>query len=741
MRIVTEITNTPGLKYTFIGKDSTGVSFYNEEVNIEYLEKRKKMQDVIDGKDKKNINKYIDYQVPKIIEENTFYKTGDKFNINVDQKNRTINLINESTGEQKTFKTKYFPSKVRVDKDVLFYDDYRDEVTPYDTISINLNTEAVIGTRTSELVTSGDTGLGVPSLDIRMGIVQPEPLIISQDLASKTFIFNVRGSELQSQFTFFPVLTSTVSLNDLKILRNNFLGLTDKYPALIKYDNSIFLRTVNRSKIDNLKDSFIGSTVPTIEDTSVNISQNYDPSNSSWAHTFSEGYVMDTRISSTSLNDTSNNWELRIGKGAQIYSFIKEGVGELIAPQFTRGESIWNDEVFQSATVDITRDPNRHYHSSGIYIYSGFMDNIRDKDPSIRHPWYTPRLATQIDEGNRSYYSMNWMQPTADTSTWRITGDDAYKCYMLNLTKYKDLGDGVIEVTIGHYNFGPDTYGWNPMPFGATRTTSLPYPFWANTDQSTYTPVTAYFGDDPNVVKETQTTGGWTVFCSDSAGNDSSMGYVFGLDDDLPGGVPYSFPSLVRSGYLQYKPDEIPEGLSDNEWRNAIVINTIRRYDITTRNGIWSRVYFVFGNNRDNVRQKILNRDLTNETSLQIMNNPESESSLIGYKLSLTNSNFNIEKSNDPDFYLYEQLINKGMPLFEVVMNDGTKFVTWDPYTSGTTKMYSGAVQVINLLGFCLTTDDATGPYTYDTLDSIFSDYSSYYDGNGQSLSTRLPLN
>jgi len=739
MRTVTEITNNPGLKYTFIGTDSTGVAFYNEEVNIEFYKQREALQSKIDNDEKTIIERRIDYKLPDTIQENTFFNINDSYDITVDLKYKNLKVTNENTREVKVFNTRGTPKNIKLNKAVLTYDDVIDEASPYINYTVDINTESVIGKRYIEQISSGDSSVDFPSLNFNIPTTTPATFNLSSQYAPVRFNINIDGQLYNGQKTFFPLISSEVTLKDFKPHRVNYVNFESKAPAIVNYNNDIYLRTVNKSKIDNLKDSFIGSTVPTIEDTSVNISQNYDPSNSSWAHTFSEGYVMDTRISSTSLNDTSNNWELRIGKGAQIYSFIKEGVGELIAPQFTMGESIWNDEVFQSATVDITRDPNRHYHSSGIYIYSGFNNNSRDKDPSIREPWYTPRLATQIDEGNRSYYSMNWMQPTADTSTWRITGDDAYKCYMLNLTKYKDLGDGVIEVTIGHYNFGPDTYGWNPMPFGATRTTSLPYPFWANTDQSTYTPVTAYFGDDPNVVKETQTTGGWTVFCSDSAGNDSSMGYVFGLDDDLPGGVPYSFPSLVRSGYLQYKPDEIPEGLSDNEWRNAIVINTIRRYDITTRNGIWSRVYFVFGNNRDNVRQKILNRDLTNETSLQIMNNPESESSLIGYKLSLTNSNFNIEKSNDPDFYLYEQLINKGMPLFEVVMNDGTKFVTWDPYTSGTTKMYSGAVQVINLLGFCLTTDDATGPYTYNTLDSIFTNsYSQYYKSGDESLSVRI---
>ena len=722
MRTVTEITNNPGLKYTFIGKDSTGVAFYNEEVNIEYLEKRKKMQDIIDGKDKKNINKKINYQVPEAIEENTFYKTGDKFKINVDQRNRTINLLNERTSELKTIKTKYFPIKVRVHNEILFYDDYIDEVTEYETISYNLNTESVIGKKISGHVTNGDTGLGVPSLDIRIGIIQPEPLIISQDLASKTFILNVYGEQLETQFTFFPILSSSLSLNNFTPLRNNFINFLDKKPALVKYDDDIFLRTVNKGKILNLKDTFIDSTVPPVNDTSINISRNYDLSNSPWGTQYSEGYVMDTRISSISLNDTSKNWELRVGKGGQIYSLITDDLGETVPPQKTNNDvAPWIDEVWQTIAVDQSANPSAFNHSAGIYLF----------DPTLNEPYYTPRLATQIDEDDKSFYSINWSQPSNGNSSYQLDR----KSYVLNLTKYKDLGDGVIEVTLGHYNFGPDTYDWHNMPWGGVRRTSMEHGFYTQTDQQTYDRLVDYFPD----LRKTEDTGGWFVFSSDENGDGHSMGWVYGLDDPLPDSYDLNGngkTDFLRMGYTP--PLTLDPNTPETDFRNFLVATCVRRYRLYTRRGMWVRCYLVFGDDRDDVRQKTLNRDLVNQTTFEEMDNPESESSLIGYKLSLNDGSFTIEKSDSPDFYLYEQLINKGMPLFEVVMNDGTKFVTWDPYTSGTTKMYSGAVQVINLLGFCLTTDDATGPYTYDTLDNIFSDYSSYYDGNGQSLSTRL---
>ena len=722
MRTVTEITNNPGLKYTFIGTDSTGVAFYSEEINIEFYKQREALQSKIDNDEKTIIESRVNYKLPDVIKENTFFNINDSYDITVDLKYKNLKVTNEDTREVKVFNTRGTPKNIKLNKAVLTYDDFIDEASPYINYTIDINTESVIGKRYIEQISSGDSSVDFPSLNFNIPITTPVTFNLSSQYAPVRFNINVNGQLYNGQKTFFPLISSEVTLKDFRPHRVNYVNFESKAPAIVNYNNDIYLRTVNKSSIANVKDTFIDSTVPPVNDTSINISRNYDLSNSPWGTQYSEGYVMDTRISSISLNDTSKNWELRVGKGGQIYSLITDDLGETVPPQKTHNDvAPWVDEVWQTVAVDQSANPTAFNHSAGVYL----------ANPTLNEPYYTPRLATQIDENDKSFYSINWSQPSNDGGSYQLDR----KSYVLNLTKYKDLGDGVIEVTLGHYNFGPDTYDWHNMPWGGVRRTSMEHGFYTQTDQQTYDRLVDYFPD----LRKTKDTGGWFVFSSDENGDGHSMGWVYGLDDPLPDSYDLNGngkTDFIRMGYTP--PLTLDPNTPETDFRNFLVATCVRRYRLYTRRGIWVRCYLVFGDDRDDVRQKTLNRDLVNQTTFEEMDNPESESSLIGYKLSLNDGSFTIEKSDSPDFYLYEQLINKGMPLFEVVMNDGTKFVTWDPYTSGTTKMYSGAVQVINLLGFCLTTDDATGPYTYDTLDNIFSDYSSYYDGNGQSLSTRL---
>jgi len=465
--------------------------------------------------------------------------------------------------------------------------------------------------------------------------------------------------------------------------------------------------------LTDFKSSFPSSTVSSNSSTPVSITRGeYDSSGSVWGTAYSEDLVADTLIS-------SQDWELRVGKGGQIYSLITDELGETVPPQKTQGDvAPWVDEVWQTVAVDQTATPTPYNHSSGVYL----------ANPELNEPYYTPRLATQIDENDKSFYSINWSQPSNDGGSYQLDR----KSYLLNLTKYKDLGDGVIEVTLGHYNFGPDTYDWHNMPWGGVRRTSMDHGFYTQSDQQTYDPLTGHWAEP---IRKTEDTGGWFVFSSEENGDGHSMGWVYGQDGGLPDSYSSS-PNFIRMGYTQ--PLTLDPNVSEGDFRNYLVSTCVRRYNLSTRRGIWVRCYLVFGDDRDDVRQKTLNRDLVNQTTFEEMDNLESESSLIGYKLSLTGGDLTIEKSDSPDFYLYEQLINKGMPLFEMVKTDGTRFVTWNPYTSGTTKFYDGSVKEINLLGFALMTNDVTSDYNYDTLDSVFSEYPSYYNSDNESLSVRL---
>jgi len=725
MRTVTEITNNPSLKYTHIGTDSTGVNFYKEEVNTEFYKRRELLQENIDNKQKGIIKKQVEYKLPEVINDDTFFDRDCTYDVSVDVKYKNIKVTNESTGEIKVFETFGTPRRVMLNKNALTYDDFIDETSSYINYIVDINTEAVIGKRSVESSHSGDSSIDFPSLDFNLPVITPITFNLLPQYAAARYRVNIDGALYNGQNTFFPLISSETSLSNFSILRANYTNFEGKSPTTINYNNDVYLRMVNDSNIINLKDSFIDSAVPTINTTSTNISRNYDSSNSAWSVNYSEGYIMDARISSTSLTDSSKNWELRVGKGGQIYSLKTDDLGETIPPQYRNSDggqwAPWVDEVWQTISMynkDEVPGESRFNHSSGVYL----------QDPILTEPYYTPRLATEIDESNKSLYSMNWMQPSA-----KPLYNEDNPSHIINLTKYKDLGDGVIEMTLGVYNFGStEVYNYHNMPWGGVRRTALEYNYLSNLDQTTYSQITANFNNPgPVELSNTIDTGGWTTYCSNDSGDyGNSLGFVFGKAEQI------NADSWAKSRIRQGLTGAMQSGETD--WRNFMVSTLNIRHYINQGKGIWTRTYLVFGETRADVENKIKSRNLVDNTSFEEMNNLESDSTLIGYKLSLTDNIFSIEKSTQPDFYLYEQLINNAVPLFEIVKNDDTRYITWDPYTSGTFKMYDDTVQVINLLGFALRTADATGPYTYDTLDNIFTSYSSYYNASGESLSVRL---
>ena len=95
MRTVTEITNNPSLKYTHIGTDSTGVNFYKEEVNTEFYKRRELLQENIDNKQKGIIKKQVEYKLPEVINEDTFFDRDCTYDVSVDVKYKNIKVTNE----------------------------------------------------------------------------------------------------------------------------------------------------------------------------------------------------------------------------------------------------------------------------------------------------------------------------------------------------------------------------------------------------------------------------------------------------------------------------------------------------------------------------------------------------------------------------------------------------------------------------------------------------------------------
>jgi hypothetical protein len=183
---------------------------------------------------------------------------------------------------------------------------------------------------------------------------------------------------------------------------------------------------------------------------------------------YSEADVFHTQLTHTTEGVPSSdvNWVIRIGKGGQLYYADIEGVGQIICPQ--RVFSAWNDDCMTTTVhgkdvVDSSSElnvgpyndnwTNGYVHGSGMYI-KPHMDPISTK------PFYNPILSERFDSNDRSYTIINWgLVPKPSINR----GD------VLFYSRYRDLGNGVLEITFYCYNFGSRVYTFAETPWWAVR--------------------------------------------------------------------------------------------------------------------------------------------------------------------------------------------------------------------------------------------------------------------------------
>lgn len=209
----------------------------------------------------------------------------------------------------------------------------------------------------------------------------------------------------------------------------------------------------------------------------------YQPSGSTWGPDADESHVFFATITNNESKKTA--WRLGIGKGGQIYSF-RGPFGESIPPQ-ANAKSKWVDEVWQNVAVAGNKINNDSLNEEGLPT-KGKEDHIRSMkffihqagtyrhDEALSKVFYAPPLANYWDAKAKLYSHLSWGQQPSTPSI--------HKSGLLNYTRYRDLGDGVIEVTHVMYNFGEDTLDHINMPWGGFRTSSLPQQWLSKSDGS-----------------------------------------------------------------------------------------------------------------------------------------------------------------------------------------------------------------------------------------------------------------
>ena len=183
------------------------------------------------------------------------------------------------------------------------------------------------------------------------------------------------------------------------------------------------------------------------------------------------------------------------------------------------GDKINRDTLTQEG-LPATRgeDPIRSMkffvHQAGTYRH----------DKALSKVFYAPPLAHAWDAQTKCYAHVSWGQQPSTPSI--------NKSGLLNYTSYRDLGDGVIEVTYVMVNFGEDTFDNINMPWGGFRTSTLPQQWLSNVDGSPLPlPLDTSYATG---LKNLKDTGGYFMCSQDKDEAHYAQSIVFGQDRNFP---------------------------------------------------------------------------------------------------------------------------------------------------------------------------------------------------------------
>ncbi len=222
-----------------------------------------------------------------------------------------------------------------------------------------------------------------------------------------------------------------------------------------------------------------------------------------------------------------NSWTLKIGKGGQIYSISTPEVGEMIAFQrIANGQ--WIDEVFQHTVPSALHNANAStvpivdgdIHQAGYYTKS-------DLDPGVQYTLvrkYAPVFSSVLEafhQADNGYPLITWPQHAHLPRTYFENG-------MLMHQLTRDVGDGVVEITILITKWRGEETQAISLPWSAFRKQSLPATLVSRPDGS-FVRDDQPFADGQGIRKlKDQNTGGWIAFAQGEGLDSRGIGIVFG---------------------------------------------------------------------------------------------------------------------------------------------------------------------------------------------------------------------
>jgi hypothetical protein len=454
---------------------------------------------------------------------------------------------------------------------------------------------------------------------------------------------------------------------------------------------------------------FSNTTAATVGEFQFSGTTDLSLSGSNWGFGVNENDVYHAALTHTQTGGVANReWELRIGKGGQIYS-IRSEVGEIVPPQsFARP---YNDEVFQAISVDTSpRDSGGQavfYHQSGYYVDNG----------DVPQPTFAPLLASGSAESNSWSTLSLAVQADAQSNPQRPSS-------LLNYQRTRDLGDGVIEITHMIYNFGTVRVNFHNLPWGGVRKTVFDHMLVSNPNGGFTNRQIDDFDITANQVVTADTTGGWAAFAEGTADADRGLAYVFGATDTHLSEPWQAFKSSWRWG----------DGGGDFlglPIRNFNVGTFRREVDIDPGDLFESRYFLVLGDVY-HIESCITSRNLASKANYGKRTITEEDSHLLAWQILDDGGALSIVGSaidQPSDFMTYALPVNGSQPLFLFEDDNGTEFVSVDPYALSNTP-YDGVTRYKGILGFVLPTEIASDGGNYIDLQSVFEGQNNYLDTN-----------
>ncbi len=440
---------------------------------------------------------------------------------------------------------------------------------------------------------------------------------------------------------------------------------------------------------------FPPSPVATISDgSSSTLSTEFAPSGSSWATAVPESSVFQARLTHRQrgvMGDVirARGFDIRIGRAGQIFSW-RGAFGESVAPQFRAmmppahpdpDFAPWVDEVWQSIAVNtmLNRDAPYFIHQAGVYR----------TDPVLRGSFYSPTLAAGPGAPSSSYVVVSWGQHAHIPTRWRSG--------LVNYTQYRDVGAGILEVTLVGYNAGADLLNrWN-APWGGVRGSSLPVEE-LSIGGRLVTIAPGIEWDSPADVRDA--TDGYGLFRTDAG--DAALALVFGPDREA---------SLAPA---QWRNATIRTGTALPDERDLRAFSVVRPLDVQPGEAFWARWYFVVGS-RTAVLSVIDAYELVDRAEYGILRIAPEDSALLGYDLDASGAAIAAADPAAARLVLWALPVAGSIPLYRLVRPRGAgEVLSPSPYALSDPP-YDDATARWDLLGYAFEADhEPSSPDGYE---------------------------